>query len=82
MAAPVLSSMPIGVLSAVDPDASERSRFMVNEQRALASKSTRGVFRAASHVDHGQLVNDPAQSQSVIDFVREMEDGLRAAAAP
>jgi pimeloyl-ACP methyl ester carboxylesterase len=64
------NSVPVGVLSATNPDESELTRLTVVQQHELAAKSAHGIFKAAGHLDHGKILNNPAVSRFIVDLTR------------
>jgi pimeloyl-ACP methyl ester carboxylesterase len=77
-ATPWFGSMPVGVLSSFDPGQSELNRYVVAGNRDLASKSTRGIWRAGAHLGHDKVLADPVLYEAVVDLIRTILDETRA----
>jgi pimeloyl-ACP methyl ester carboxylesterase len=75
-AAPPLTSVPVGVLSAMDPT-EEVMALDIQAQRALAEKAVWGTFRTVSHVNHSKVLIDRTGLEGVLSLIREVEDQVR-----
>jgi pimeloyl-ACP methyl ester carboxylesterase len=76
-ATPWFDTIAVGVLSVVDPDASELDRAIVAGQRDMATKSTRGIFLAGAHVGHANILSDPVASPAAVDLIRTIRNLAR-----
>jgi pimeloyl-ACP methyl ester carboxylesterase len=76
-ATPWFGSLPLGVLSSFDPNATELNRVVVGGNRDLATKSTRGIFRTPPHFGHDKILTDPVMYGAVVDLVRTITEEAR-----
>ncbi len=80
MATRPFADLPFAVLISADPAQSQYFRDIFDRQSQLAASSRHGVVRAL-HVNHSEVLNDPAAVGAVVDLTRSIAEEVRARGA-
>jgi hypothetical protein len=75
MAAPFPTSIPVGVLSTVDP--AEGNRNVSLEQQKLATRAALGTFRQIHGVDHTRLLQADGALGDIVALIQKVENDAR-----